>query len=134
MLATAAALLCVLLALPALASGRPREPFDFELAARSGDAGRPPASGRLAGLHTPRRFNLVGLRWRGPRAATIRLRARRPAGAGATGRSSTPMPITTPTGRGGERAVSSSDPLWVGSADAVQYRLSRPVGACASTS
>ena len=66
-------------------------------------------------LVTPRRFNLVGLRWRGRAVPRVALRVRRP-------------------GRGwshwerlGTHASGASDPLWVGSGDAVQYRLSRPV-------
>ena len=127
-LATATALLCALLALPALASGRPSEPFDFELAARSGDpvAAGGPAAPRV--LETPRPFNLVGLRWRGPRAPAIRLRARRPDGAWSRWQRLNAHSDHNPDPRrGGEPVVSSSDPLWVGSADALQYRLSRPV-------
>ena len=127
-LATATALLCALLALPALASGRPSEPFDFELAARSGDpvAAGGPAAPRV--LETPRPFNLVGLRWRGPRAPAIRLRARRPDGAWSRWQRLDAHSDHNPDPRrGGEPVVSSSDPLWVGSADALQYRLSRPV-------
>ena len=65
---------------------------------------------------TPRRFNLVGLRWRG-RAAPRRGAAR-----------AAPRPRLEPLGAARHaRAAGASDPLWVGSGDAVQYRLSRPV-------
>jgi hypothetical protein len=127
--ATAAAFLCVVLAMPALASGKPRGPFDFELAAPSG---QPVAAGVGAPsrtLHTQRRFNLVGLRWRGHAPVTIRLRVRRRTGAWSPWQELDSHADHNPDeDRGGEeRAVSSSDPLWVGSADSVQYRLSRPL-------
>jgi hypothetical protein len=126
-LATAAALLCALLTLPALASGKAQGPFDFELAPRSGQlvaAGGPGASGVL---HTPRRFNLVGLRWRGRAAPAIRLRVRRASGGWSRWQELEAHPDHNPDLRGNEPAVSSSDPLWVGSAKALQYRLSRSV-------
>jgi hypothetical protein len=127
-LATAAALLCALLALPALASGKAQSPFDFELAARSGDpvAAGGPAASRV--LRTPRRFNLVGLRWRGRATPAIRLRVRRTGGGWSRWQELEAHPDHNPDlRRGGEPAVSSSDPVWVGSAKALQYRLSRPV-------
>ena len=127
-LATAAALLCALLALPALASGKAREPFDFELSPRSGPvvAAGGPAAARV--LHTPRRFNLVGLRWRGRATPAIRLRVRRTGGGWSRWQELEAHADHNPDlRRGGEPVVSSSDPLWVGSAKALQYRLSRPV-------
>jgi hypothetical protein len=111
-LATAAVLLCALLVLPAAASARPAGPFDFELAAPSPGGARAAGAGMLA---TPRRFNLVGLRWQGRARTTVALRVRRP------GRG------WSAWARLGAHAGGSSDPLWVGSADAVQYRLGRPV-------
>jgi hypothetical protein len=127
-LATAAALLCALLALPALASGKARGPFDFELSPRSGPvvAAGGPAAPRV--LHTPRRFNLVGLRWRGRATPAIRLRVRRTGGGWSRWQELEAHADHNPDlRRGGEPVVSSSDPLWVGSAKALQYRLSRPV-------
>jgi hypothetical protein len=113
LLATAAALTCVVVALPDSAIAKPDQPFDFELAPRAtvSAASAGVLSPRLA---TARRFNLVGMRWRGAVEPAIRVRVRRP-------------------GKGWSRWQSldadagHSDPLWVGSADAVQYRLSRRV-------
>jgi N-acetylmuramoyl-L-alanine amidase len=113
LLASAAALVCVLLALPAAAAAN--RPFDFELAphATANAAGAGVVSPRLA---TERRFNLLGMRWRGRVVPDIEVRVRRP-------------------GRGWSRwaelearhAPRASDPLWVGVADGVQYKLSRRV-------
>jgi N-acetylmuramoyl-L-alanine amidase len=125
--ATAAAFLCALLVMPALASGKARGPFDFELAAPSAAAvaaGGPTASRTL---HTQRRFNLVGLHWRGHASAAIRLRVRRPTGTWSHWETLAAHPGHNPDTDSDEPSVSSSDPLWVGSADAVQYRLSRPL-------
>jgi len=122
------ALLCVLLALPALASGKPRGPFDFELAPRSGQAvaAGGPAASRV--LDTPRRFNLVGLRWRGHVTSAVRLRVRRPSGGWSRWQELEAHADHNPDRRrSGEPPVSASDPVWVGSADAVQYRASRPL-------
>jgi hypothetical protein len=112
LLASAAALVCVLLALPAAAAAKP---FDFELApgATAKAAGTGVVSPRLT---TERRFNLLGMRWRGRARPEIEVRVRRP-------------------GRGWSRwaeleahhAPRASDPLWVGIADGVQYKLSRAV-------
>ena len=127
-LATAAALLCALLALPALASGKARdEPFDFELAAPSGGLSTAGSTSPSHVLRTPRRFNLVGLRWRGSAEPAIRLRVRRIAAGWSRWQELEAHADHNPDRRRGEPVVSSSDPLWVGSAQAVQYRLSRPV-------
>ncbi len=128
MFATAAAFLCALLAMPALASGKARGPFDFELAAPSGHAVAAGVKAPSRTLRTQRRFNLVGLRWRGHAPVTIRLRVRRPTGAWSHWQELDSHADHNPDeDRGGERPVASSDPLWVGSAEAVQYRLSRPL-------
>jgi hypothetical protein len=108
--ASAAALVCVLLALAAPAAARPAAPFDFELAPQAGAAA---ASTTLA---TPRPFNLLGMRWRGRARPEIHVRVRRPGGGWS---------------RWAEleanHAPRATDPLWVGTANGVQYRLSRPV-------
>jgi hypothetical protein len=133
LLASAAALACGLVLAPGQAAAAPRSDggpraADFELAPREGPA-RAASSGALRSrpLTTPRRFNLVGMRWRGRAEPEIALRVRRRGrwsrweGLEAHG-DHNPDPGT------GERAVSASDPLWVGAAaGAVQYRLSRPV-------
>jgi hypothetical protein len=125
LLASAAALACCLALAPTLASAAPRA-LDFELAPRD-DAVRAASGGvRSRPLETPRRFNLVGMRWGGRAEPEVELRVRR------RGRWSrwehleahaehNPDPGT------GEQTVAASDPLWVGKAGAVQYRLSQPV-------
>lgn len=105
LLVTAAALVCALVALTPSATAKPGKPFDFEVAPGAAVADR---------VATERSFNLVGMRWRGSAEPEISVRVRR-----SPGRWS-----------GWEELHAhrhSSDPLWVGAADAVQYRLSRPV-------
>jgi hypothetical protein len=124
LLALAAGLACVLgigtLVGPALSLSRYRaDPVDFELT-----PGGSPAS---AQLHAPKRFNLVGLRWRGAGEPGILLRARKP-----SGRWGRWMRLAAPTGDNpdpgrGEPDTAYSEPAWVGEADAVQYRMSRHV-------
>ncbi len=118
----------MLVALPALSLSRyhPR-PADFELA---------PAAPVLAAggavvsrpLRAPHRFNLVGLRWRGGAAPRVALRVRKSGGRWsrwarlATEQQDGPDPGTREAARG-----LASSPLWVGEADEVQYRASRPL-------
>ena len=100
--ASAAALVCVLtLAPPALAA----DTTDFERVAP------PRASGEVS---APRPFNLVGLHWRGRATPDLELRVRRARGWSG-------WRHVGVHGRGG------SDPVWVGRARTVQYRLSRRV-------
>ncbi|MEA2331790.1 MAG: hypothetical protein QOH58_1928 [Thermoleophilaceae bacterium] len=131
LLATAAVLVCAVLAVPASAAGRSGDPFDFELAP-AGDA--PAVTAAAAGgpvvsrrLRTARRFNLVGMRWRGRAEPAIALRVRRPSRGWSRWQEVEAHADHNPDPRRGERAVTASDPLWVGAADAVQYRMSRRV-------
>ena len=102
LLASAAALLCALaLVSPALAA----RPVDFERAAPD------PARGKVS---APRTFNLVGLHWRGNAAPDVDLRVLRRGGWGR-------WQHLGVHGRG------ASDPVWVGRARTVQYRLDRRV-------
>jgi hypothetical protein len=124
--ASAAAVLCVLLALPATAPAA--KPFDFELApdprAEAQAAGAGALSPRLATKH---RFNLLGMRWRGRALPEIEVRVRRPGRGWSRWKGIAAHEDHNPdTGRG-ERIARASDPLWIGTADGVQYRLSRPV-------
>jgi hypothetical protein len=128
--ASAAALACVLLALPAAAAGKPAKPFDFELAPRATAPAAGAASGRTVSrrLATERRFNLLGMRWRGRAAPEIGVRVRRPGRGWSRWQELEAHPDHNPDVRSGERVVRrASDPLWVGTADGVQYRLSRRV-------
>jgi hypothetical protein len=127
LLATAAALTCALVALPASATAKPGRPFDFEIAPRAtataASAGKV-VSQRLA---TARRFNLVGMRWRGRAEPAISIRVRRPERGWSRWQQLDAHADHNPDPGRGERMAGASDPLWVGSADAVQYRLSRRV-------
>jgi N-acetylmuramoyl-L-alanine amidase len=126
LLATAAALVCVVLvpATPAVAGAG--DPFDFEVAPRA-TASAASAGSASGAVRTQRRFNLVGMRWRGRAEPGIRLRVRRPGGDWSGWESLEAHADHNPDPRGTEPAVGASDPIWVGAADAVQYRLSRRV-------
>jgi hypothetical protein len=125
LLATAAALVlgaALALAAPGL-SARPYVPeaVEFELAAPPAPAGIAASRGFVSPpVQTPRRFNLVGLSWKGDGEPAIALRARTDDG---------DWTRWTPAGADGRqgRARSTSAPVWVGEADWVQYRLSRRV-------
>jgi hypothetical protein len=102
LLASAAAVLCALvLVSPALAA----KPVDFESAA-------PDAAS--AKVSAPRAFNLVGLRWRGRAEPDVELRVLRARGWGRWQHL-------------GVHGAGGSDPVWVGRARTVQYRLDRRV-------
>ena len=115
---------------PVSATAKTGKPFDFEVAAPAPLAAASAAGGRgrlAADLDRPalqpRRHALARAR----RARDRGARAPQPRPAGAAGSSSTPTPTTTRTPARASALAGSSDPLWVGSADAVQYRLSRRV-------
>ncbi len=108
------------------------EPVDFELrdagpvvAHRAATASSRRLVMRSRLIQAPKRFNLVGLRWRGPRHATLVMRARR------TGDEWTPWVRVgvdsddAPDREGDERRrrMALSDPLWVGEADELEYRI-----------
>jgi hypothetical protein len=102
LLASAAALLCALcLTAPAFAA----PPADFERQAPDRAAAR---------IVAPHPFNLVGLHWRGRATPDVEIRVRR------GDRWSRWQHL-------GIHAVGGSDPVWVGRARTVQYRLSRRV-------
>ena len=114
---------------PALSAERWQpDPVDFELvpaqpqvsAARSGRVLSP-------ALRAPRRFNLVGLRWRGRAEPRLTVRVRRDGRPWSRWQALDAHADHNPDPRSGERSVAASDPLWVGEADQVQYALSRPV-------
>jgi hypothetical protein len=104
LLASGGALVCALvlvLAPPALAAG----PSDFERAAPDR------ASAKVT---APRAFSLVGLKWRGRATPDVELRVRRSGGWGHWEHL-------------GVHGLGGSDPVWVGRARTVQYRLSKRV-------
>jgi hypothetical protein len=125
--ASAAACVCALLALPATAAGEPRAPFDFELA--PGPVAGAASAGSVVSrpLRTAHRFHLVGMRWRGRAEPAIALRVRRPHRGWSRWQRVAAHRDHNPDPRRGEPMRAASDPLWVGNADAVQYRLSEPV-------
>jgi hypothetical protein len=98
---------------------------DFEMTvpaqAHAARAGRPVATGTL---RAPQRFDALGLRWRGTRPVTVKLRVRRDGGRWGpwvtAPQADTSIVSTGPPLRG-------TDPVWAGGADAFQLRLSRPL-------
>ena len=117
LLALAAALLCALALSAPVAAAAPPRPVDFELAppasaeaAAAGNGGRAVVS---RALRTPRRFNLVGLRWRGAAEPDVKLRVRK------RGRWSRWAGVAAHSEHNpdlwrGERLAEASDPIWVG--------------------
>jgi hypothetical protein len=114
---------------PALSAERWRpDPVDFELAPAQTQV-TAARSGRVLSpaLRAPRRFNLVGLRWRGRAEPSLAVRVRRDGRRWSRWQTLEAHADHNPDPRTGERSVAASDPLWVGEADQVQYALSRPV-------
>jgi hypothetical protein len=109
------------------------EPVDFELSDSSPLATHQASAARGARLtvvhsrliRAPKRFNLVGLRWRGPREAKLVIRARRDGGRWTpwvrVGVDSDDSPDAGSPER--RRHMALSDPLWVGEADQLEYRV-----------
>jgi hypothetical protein len=132
LLASAAACACLAgIAAPAAAAGgAPRAPLraaDFELAppalaaAARGAVRSPP-------LGAPRRFSLVGLRWRSRVEPRVSIRVRRAGRGWSRWVGLDAHSEHRPDAGTGERSVrGASAPLWVRAADWVQYRLSRNV-------
>jgi hypothetical protein len=129
------ALITVSLALLAFAPGAhaadrhvPRA-SDFELSPRGPVAHSASGAVRSRPLRAPRRFNLVGLRWRGRAVPSVWLRVRRAAHRWTrwVRLPGEPDGAPDPGSREARRAHGESSPVWVGKADYVQYRLSRPV-------
>jgi hypothetical protein len=127
----AAAVVGVLLAVvgPAL-STRPYQPraVDFEMASPGlSAAGAGPVESPV--VRAPKRFNLVGLRWSGRAEPRISMRVRKSGGAWsrwvriAADGEHAPDPGTSEA----RLAGGSSDPVWAGESDELQYRMSRRV-------
>jgi hypothetical protein len=77
-------------------------------------------------VRAPKRFNLVGLRWRGGAQARVAVRARRDGDRWSRWVAMESHGDHAPDARTGERSRgASSQPLWVGEADWVQYRSAR---------
>jgi N-acetylmuramoyl-L-alanine amidase-like protein len=104
------------------------DPVDFELAPPAG-AVHASANGHVtsAPLRAPRRFNLVGMRWRGAAEPALHVRVRERGGRWSRWQALDAHADHNPDPRSGERVATASDPLWVGQADDVQYRMDRRV-------
>jgi hypothetical protein len=128
------ALICVFallgVAAPAL-SLRPYrpDPVDFSMApAGSGLMARAAGGGSLTSrpLRAPKRFNLVGLTWRGAKGEPhISVRTRRSGGRWSRWTTLSSEPGDGPDPGRERTRIRSSAPTWTGEADWVQYRLSR---------
>ena len=136
LLASAAAAVCVLalvvVAAPALSRSpyRPK-PVETELSPGPHDAlGSPLRSGGYVSrpLRVRKRFNLVGMRWRGRAEPGIAVRTRRGDGRWTTWTTLYAHSEDGPDPGSDEPELSGmSMPAWVGEADQVQYRMSRRV-------
>jgi hypothetical protein len=116
---------------PAIGSQRWRpDPVDFELAPEQSMVSAA-STGRVVSrpLRAPARFNLVGLRWRGRAEPSVAVRVRRDGHRWSRWQALDAHADHNPDPGSGERPVAASDPLWVGEADQVQYRLGRRVPA-----
>src|SRR4051794_29595258 len=119
-----AVLACGLVAAPAfsLRPYRP-DPVDFE----SG-AGVQKHLGRAVQsepIRTGKRFNLVGMRWRGDAEPRVAVRTRQEGGGWSRWATLPAQTEDAPDpGRGEPQPKGMSTPAWVGEADYVQYRLS----------
>jgi hypothetical protein len=120
--AGALAVLAIWVTAPALSTGPyiPK-PVDFEVRDR-------PVTVETAANHllrAPKRFNLVGFRWRGARRASLRVRVRRSSARWSRwvqlGVNSDDSP--DPDAREAKTSWNVSDPLWAGEADELQYRI-----------
>ncbi|HEV3376977.1 MAG TPA: N-acetylmuramoyl-L-alanine amidase [Thermoleophilaceae bacterium] len=122
--ASAAASLCVLLAVPAAAVAS--KPFDFEMAPRAsvGAASVGVVSPKLATEH---RFNLLGMRWRGRALPDIDVRVRQPGRGWSRWAALEAHDDHNPDPGRGERFARASDALWVGTGNGIQYRMNRRV-------
>ncbi|HEY2600112.1 MAG TPA: N-acetylmuramoyl-L-alanine amidase [Thermoleophilaceae bacterium] len=116
-------------ATPAIARAGTPTASDFELAPPAAAVSASSTGVTSKPLRAPRRFSLVGFRWRGSAEPTIRVRVRR-AGAHWTRWLKLPGDPDGAPDPGSSEARAThgeSSPVWVGTADFVQYRLSRGV-------
>src|SRR3954452_16589969 len=102
------------------------EPVEFSQVVPQAGGAHPAGGSRTVDLRTRRRFDLVGLEWRGARGLRVELRTRRD-GAHWTRWAAASASDDGPDTAQGPRGRSFSDPIWVGGADRVQLRLSHPV-------
>jgi hypothetical protein len=129
-LAAVALALSLLVSAPAF-SLRPYQPtpIDFELAPGPSGVHASSNGGVLsAPLRAPKRFNVVGLRWRGHAAPGVRMRVRKAGGRWTPWQTLDADGKDAPDAGTGERTRGGmTAPAWAGQADFLQYRLSRRV-------
>jgi hypothetical protein len=104
------------------------KPFDFELAAPRAEptAARSGREYVSPPIRTPKRFDVVGMRWRGSAEhAHLRVRVRRDGGRWSRWGELAADSADGPDPGGLERPVSASAPAWAGQANWVQYRAER---------
>ena len=82
-------------------------------------------AGRSLPLAAPRRFALVGVEWAGPGGARIELRVRTRTGAWSRWAAASVLGHDTDDAR--PRGRLFGEPVWIGAADYVELRSSRPV-------
>lgn len=78
-------------------------------------------------LHAPKRFNLVGMRWRGHAEPHLHVRVREDGKRWTRWAELETHADHNPDPGSGEREIAASDPVWVGKADQVQYKMDRRV-------
>src|SRR4051794_30228588 len=120
---------CVLaLVFAGAAQASSASPQDFEMRAPTGASAAVAGSYKSHVLRAPKRFDLVGMRWRGPLRPTISLRARKPNGHWTKWTRVPADSDDSPDSTSPERTRGGfSAPVWTGDADHVQYKLSRRV-------
>ena len=119
-------------AAPAVSTDRWRpKPLDFEVAPPAGAVLARAARGEgfvSKPLRAPKRFNLVGMRWRGDSEPRIAVRFRAAGGSWSSWAILPSHAEDAPDPARGERTPRGvSAPIWVGEADVVQYRMSSRV-------
>src|SRR3954447_3740509 len=118
-------MLAVAAAAPATASAWMPEPVQFGRAVPLGQAHAADVT-RIVDVPTARRFDMLGLRWRGSRSVRIHLRTRLAGGRWTQWADASRSDDGTDRAERGSR-LNFSDPIWVGGANRVQLRLSQPV-------
>jgi len=122
-----AVLACGLVAAPAF-SLRPYRPDPVDFESGPGVQKRFGRSLQSQPIKTGKRFNLVGLRWRGAAEPRVAVRTRRQGGGWSQWTTLYAHAEDAPDpGRGEPAPQGTSNPTWVGEADYVQYRLSKAV-------
>jgi hypothetical protein len=111
---------------PATASAWMPEPVEFSQSVPQTGGVHAAGLPRTVDVRTQRRFDLVGLEWRGARSARVELRTRRN-GARWTKWANASATDDGPDTAEGPPGQTFSDPIWVGGGDRVQLRVSRPV-------